>query len=101
MRELFVWYRVAAPHVEAARLMVVAMQRQLAADFPGLQARLLCRAGDGSSAATWMETYACRGRPSGVDGAIEAAIEAQALPIAALLDGGRHCEAFIAASAAS
>ena len=96
-RELFVWYRVPAERAGDARRVVAAFQAALCAQWPGLQARILVR--DDGVVATWMETYArAPSDPSGagVDAAIEAAIAAAAQPLAALIDGGRHVEAFTA-----
>lgn len=95
-RELFVWYRVRREGADSARAAVVAMQRSLAVAWPGLQARLLVR--DEGETATWMETYS---RPAssvtgggGIDAETEAAIAAAAHPLAALIEGARHVEAF-------
>lgn len=94
MRELFVWYRVAEPKAAAARAEVLRMQQALAADHPGLSARLLAR-DDGSAALqTWMETYACRVSPAGVDAALEGSIERRAQSLDGLIEGPRHTEAF-------
>jgi Domain of unknown function (DUF4936) len=94
-RELFVWYRVREGQRSEALAAVRAMQRSLVAEWPGLQARLLTRAGT-NSAATWMETYARAGAGSstGIDGAVTSAIEAAAQSLATLIDGDRHSEAF-------
>jgi len=73
------------------------MQDALAVRWCGLQARLLTRdeAGGGQ---TWMETYArdagVAGSADGIDAEIEQAIATAAHPLAALLDGTRHVEAF-------
>ena len=95
-RELFVWYRVRRECADEARTAVLAAQRSLRGDWPGLQARLLVR--DESETSTWMETYslaAPRARGgSGVDDVIEAAIASAALPLQGLIDGARHIEAF-------
>ena len=56
MRELFVYYRVEVANADAARRAVVAMHERLRRAHPGLVARLLSRAGEGSAAQTWMET---------------------------------------------
>ena len=90
-RELFVWYRVRREHADEARAAVVALQRSLRDRWPGLQARLLAR--DDGETSTWMETYALP-EAAGLDGAIDAAIAAAALPLAGLIDGARHVEAF-------
>ena len=101
VRELFVWYRVDARHADAARAAVAAMQRSLIATRPGLQARLLVRADAGRQ--TWMETYAGPGEATqgeaGIDGTLEIAIAAAALPLLPLIDGERHVEAFEDAAA--
>ena len=95
-RELFVWYRVRRERAHSARAAVVAMQRSLAAARPGLQARLLVR--DEGETATWMETYSRLASSvtdgGGIDAETEAAIAAAARPIAALIEGARHVEAF-------
>ena len=46
MRELFVYYRVDAANAAAARRAVLAMHDRLRGVHPGLEARLLVRAGD-------------------------------------------------------
>ena len=94
MRELFVWYRVAADRAVAARAAVQAMQRSLCAEVSGLDARLLVRDADASSMQTWMESYARANAPAGVGVDIEAGIEARARPLAAFINGPRHVEAF-------
>ena len=63
--------------------------------IPDWPARLLIRAGDGSALQTWMETYALPGSTHGVDGDLEAAIEARgARRWTHLVSGSRHVEAF-------
>ena len=95
-RELFVWYRVRRERAEDARRVVAAFQRTLVDRWPDLIARLLVR-GDGETA-TWMETYArlpdIDAGGAGVDVEIERAIAAVAQPLAPLIEGGRHSEAF-------
>ncbi|MDQ6639356.1 MAG: DUF4936 family protein [Pseudomonadota bacterium] len=95
-RELFVWYRVRRGCMAEARAAVAAMQRSLAAAWPGLQARLLIR--DDGDSPTWLETYAHGAsgatEDGGIDAGIEAAIAAAADPLAALIDGARRVEAF-------
>jgi hypothetical protein len=104
VRELFVWYRVRDDRIAEALAGVRAMQDSLARAWPGLRSRLLTRA-DGSGVETWMEAYSVDAVAApighvGIDADIERAIEAAALPLAALLDSVRHAEAFatIAAS---
>ena len=95
-RELFVWYRVRRDRAEDTRAAVLALQRSLCSERPGLQARLLVR--DDGDTSTWMETYSLpaqsAGADHGIDLAIEAAIAAAALPLERLIDGPRHVEAF-------
>jgi fructose-1,6-bisphosphatase/sedoheptulose 1,7-bisphosphatase-like protein len=96
-RELFVWYRVRRESADAARTAVLALQRSLRREWPGLQARLLVR--DDGETSTWMETYSLTARTDddrgGVDGAVEAAIAAAAArSLDGLIEGQRHCEAF-------
>ena len=97
MRELFVYYRVPAATAAAAHAAATAAQAALRTAHPGLVARLL-RRDDGidgrPSSATWMETYARPGIPSGVDEALQSAIESACTPLLALIDGPRHAEAF-------
>jgi len=97
MRELYIYYRVDDAHVAAARRAVDAMHDRLRQTHPGLAARLLIRAGDGSASQTWMETYALPGSAQGVDGDLEAGIETEAATWTHLVSGSRHREAFIAA----
>ena len=95
-RELFVWYRVRRERADEARVAVLALQRALRSERPGLQARLLIR--DDGETSTWMETYSLPARSVGddlgIDAATEAAIAAAALPLEGLIDGPRHVEAF-------
>jgi len=95
-RELFVWYRVRRDRADAARVAVLAMQRTLCSERPGLQARLLVR--DDGETSTWMETYSLSslntGDGRGIDETIEAAIAAAAVRLDGLIDGPRHVEAF-------
>jgi hypothetical protein len=101
MRELFVYYRVDSANAAAARRAVQAMHDGLRRVHPGLEARLLIRAGDGSTPQTWMEVYALPGSSRGVDADLGAAIEAQAAGWLHLIAGSRHVEAFVAASLSS
>lgn len=96
MPELFVWYRVRRQHVAAARDAVDAMQRSLAASWPGLHARLLIR--DDADPQTWMESYSLAGEEQaanrGISTKLEQAIAAAAQGWSALIEGERHVEAF-------
>jgi hypothetical protein len=97
-RELFVWYRVRRESADAAHTAVLALQRSLRREWPGLQARLLVR--DDGETSTWMETYSLTSRIAdddrgGIDGVVEAAIAAAAAQsLDGLIEGERHCEAF-------
>ena len=95
-RELFVWYRVRRDRADEAHVAVLALQRSLRSEWSGLQARLLVR--DDGESSTWMETYSLpalsAGADPGIDVAIEAAVAAAALPLAGLIEGPRHVEAF-------
>jgi hypothetical protein len=95
-RELFVWYRVRRDRADEARVAVLALQRSLRSERPGLQARLLVP--DAGETSTWMETYSLpavsAGDGHGIDVSIEAAIAAAPLPLEGLIDGPRHVEAF-------
>lgn len=94
MRELFVYYRIPAERVAAAKVAVRAMQEDLRRTHPRLEARLLVRHDPAGGDETWMETYAVPGTSDGLDGDLEARIAAAALPWAGLIDGTRHVEAF-------
>jgi Domain of unknown function (DUF4936) len=100
VRELFVWYRVRDERAEQALAAVRAMHGALVATWPGLQARLLKRT-DPGDVQTWMETYAQSADSppghAGIDADIARSIEVAALPLAALIDGARHTEAFTTA----
>jgi len=92
MRELFVYYRVAADRAEAARAAVSAMQTALRQRHPGLQARLLRRPEEADGQQTWMETYALN--PEGVAQAIQDDIAAAAATVSSFIEGPRHAEVF-------
>lgn len=98
MRELYIYYRVPRGAATAARAAVAAGQAALRARHRGLVARLLRRAdaADPARPETWMEIYAVPSAPAGVDTAIEASIGAAMAPLAGLIDGMRHVEAFVA-----
>jgi hypothetical protein len=95
MRELFIYYRVDAANAATARRAVLAMHDRLRRAHPKLEARLLIRAGDGSTPQTWMETYAVPGAADGVGADVEAWIEAEAASWSHLANGPRHAEAFV------
>jgi len=94
-RRLYIYYRV--PAVDAALCCgeIVQWQRALCAALPGLQAELLRRPqADAQALATLMETYAA---PQGIDDALQARIETEALAVVGTrLIGARHTEVFVA-----
>jgi hypothetical protein len=93
-RELFVYYRVATMHADAARLEVRRFQADLCVRHRALQARLLRRPGEVVDVQTWMEVYALPQEPGGVSEALQAEIEHAADRLMPLIDGPRHCEVF-------
>jgi hypothetical protein len=97
LRELFVWYQVRDDRAAAALASVRALQRSLMAAWPGLQARILIRR-EVAGMQTWMETYARDAGSAtdgkGIDGELEAAIEAAAGRLGDAIAGARHAEAF-------
>lgn len=94
MRELFVYYRVAAAQARPARAEVGRLQAGLRERHPGLQARLLQREAAPEGLQTWMELYAWPGRAGGVTPGLQAEIERAAEALAPLIAGPRHDEAF-------
>ena len=94
MRELFVYYRMAAAQAVPARVEVARLQAGLREHHPGLQARLLRRQGEPDGLQTWMEIYAWPERFGGVTQSLQAEIERAAEALAPLIDGPRHGEAF-------
>jgi hypothetical protein len=94
MRELFVYYRVPAMHVAAARLAVRTLHADLSKRHAGLQVRLLRRDCEDAGTQTWMETCAWPGSPGGVTPSLQAEIEFAAAALLPLIDGPRHCEVF-------
>ena len=98
MRELFVYYRVRAIDVVAARDAVSSMQNELRSAHPGLRARLLRR--ENADSQTWMETYSLATGSTGIDADLEARIEARAASLLRFIDGPRHVESFSAEDSA-
>jgi len=94
-RELFIYYRIASSQARAARGVVTAFQARLCARHPGLSARLLRRPEEHLGQQTWMEIYA-HTATRGIDDALAADIEREASALAALLQGTRHVEVFVA-----
>jgi len=91
-RELYVYYRVAPPHAEAARLEVLAWQSAALQRWPGLEARLLRRPPAHEQAEqTWMEIYR---HPAGLSEAILAQLQQATAQLPALRSGERHLEIF-------
>ena len=97
MRELFVYYRVAADRAEQAVTAALAMQAQLQHAHPQLRMRLLRRPEATAGQQTWMETYAtdASGTPDGIDLRLQAAIESAAVALQPWIAGPRHTEVFI------
>ncbi len=94
MRELFVYYRVAAAQAVPAGIEVVRLQAGLRQRHPGLQARLLRREAAPDGLQTWMEIYAWPDRAGGVAPGLQAEIERAAEALAPLTAGPRHGEVF-------
>lgn len=94
MRELFVYYRVAAPQAVAVLGAVRRLQAGLGERHAGLQTRLLRRDGEPGGSQTWLEIYTWPGSDGGVTQRVQAEIEHAAEALMALLDGPRHCEVF-------
>lgn len=70
----------------------------LRAAHPDLVTRLLKRDGDATQSKTWMKTYALS-KAGGIDAALQADIEAAAMPLQGLIDGDRHVEVFTGVAA--
>ena len=99
MRELFIYYQVRLDRHAAARAAVAGFQAVLRERHPQIQMRLLCRPDtsvDGRQ--TWMETYATDPMRDtlGISTELQVEIESLAGRLAALIDGPRHTEVFIA-----
>ena len=92
-RSLFVYYRVPVHQQDAARRAVEAIHAQLSKAYPGLMARLMCRADEevGAEASTWMEVYE---HPSGISQACEQSLAALVAALPPDLIGSRHTEVF-------
>ena len=94
-RELFIYYRIATSDAATAHEIVTAFQARLRTRHPGLTARLLRRPEEHLGRQTWMETYK-HPAAGGIDDALAADIEREALALAPLLQDTRHIEAFVA-----
>ena len=93
-RELYVYYRVAPAHWQAAAEAALAWQNELRGARPGLVARLLRRPDVRDGAVTLTETYAIRPDTGVIDDALQVAIERGAPALHAWLIGERHAEPF-------
>lgn len=98
MRELFIYYRVAVGNLTAASAAVSEWQSQLRRRHPTLSARLLRRPETLDGCETWMEIYSTDPMidAAGITAERQAEIEAGAVVLAALIEGPRHAEAFLA-----
>jgi len=98
MRELFIYYRVAAAHADPARTAAIAMQARLKQAHPQLLMRLLRRTETVEGNQTWMESYAtdaaCAEGEAGISIALQASIEVAALDLQPWLASPRHIEVF-------
>ena len=93
--ELYAYYRVTPANAQAALQAVLAFQQRLLEQHPGLAARVLRRADDGSADVTLMETYAFDdGVRRGIDDALRSRIEEAAAALTAMLSGPRQTEVF-------
>ncbi|MDE2397512.1 MAG: DUF4936 family protein [Burkholderiales bacterium] len=92
MRRHYVYYRVHEPDLADACATVAALQRELRAAHPGLEAELLRRPGAAEGFVTLMEVYA---KPPGLEAELGAAIEVEAAArLGRVLVGPRHVEVF-------
>jgi hypothetical protein len=74
----------------------LALQADLRARHPGLQARLMRRGDAADGWHTWMETYAAPSSANGVCDSLQREIETAAqTTLAALIEGPRHTESFV------
>lgn len=101
MRELYIYYRVAAASAGAARTQVTALHRELRVLAPWLRARLLVRPVNGAEEQTWMETYASAGDDDRIDAAFQAEIETRARRLLTAVTEPRHVEVFEACEISS
>ena len=93
--ELYVYYRVAQDHVQAALQTVRAFQQCLRKEQPGLVTRVLRRSDARSDGVTLMEIYAFDdGRNTGIDPAMRSRIDGAAAALTPLLSSPRQTEAF-------
>jgi hypothetical protein len=96
VRELFIYYRATIENASVLHAAALALQAELRARHPGLQARLLRRPEAVNGLHTWMETYAA---PSGISDSLQGEIETVAhAKLAPLTAGARHTESFVESS---
>lgn len=96
MRELFIYYRATIENASVLHAAALALQSELQARHPGLQARLLRRPEPTNGLHTWMETYAAPQSPQGITESLQSEIETAArIQLAALTTGPRHTESFV------
>lgn len=90
--ELFLYWRTPAQNLAAAQAAVLALQRDLRQDHPGLVARLYVRQEEARPDPTLMETYA---HPAGIGTALrQAIVNATSGELAPWCQGARHLEVF-------
>ncbi len=95
VRELYVYYPVAAASAAQARIQVAALHAELRAYAPQVRARLLMRPVKDEEDQTWMEIYTSTATPGeGIDAALQAGIEARASRTLTAISGPRHVEVF-------
>jgi hypothetical protein len=100
-RELYVYYRVRDSASAQAHAQVMHLHAELLASWPQLKMRLLRRPEASDGLQTWMEVYAVdpADPQMGIDGVLEAEIEAAAMRCLTLIEGARHVEVFMPLSA--
>jgi hypothetical protein len=91
-RQLFIYWKTPIASADAAQHATAAMQGQLRAALPGLQARLYRRSEASPVLVTLMETYAITDADLDLDQQAQIAQAAQSL--AAWCPQGRHVEVF-------
>lgn len=95
MSELFVYYRCRAGDTAAVGAAAGAMQQQLRARIPGLEARLLRHPAPAADATvTWMETYRLSTGVVGDDASWQPQVHAAAAVLEGWIVGRRHVEVF-------
>ncbi len=92
MRQLFIYWKTSVTTVDQAQRAAAAMQRELRAAMPHLQARLFRRSEAPQAQVTLMETYAMGS--TDLSPAMQEQIAQAALTLAAWCPNGRHVEVF-------